>query len=59
MTNGALDFRLLWNWLRSPIREPQVTGGATIADRLAELGSGLAEVSRSVDPYIGRDLIAV
>ncbi len=59
VTNGALDFRLLWNWLRSPIRDPQVTGGATIADRLAELGSELAEVSRSVDPYIGRDLIAV
>jgi hypothetical protein len=59
VTNGALDFRLLWNWLRSPIRDPQVTGEATIPDRLAELGSELAQVSRTVDPYIGQDLIAV
>jgi 4-hydroxyacetophenone monooxygenase len=57
VTNGALDFRLLWNWLRSPIRDPRNGAEPTVEERLSGISGELARVAGVVDPYIGDDLI--
>jgi hypothetical protein len=57
VTNGALDFRLLWNWLRDPVRPPREVGAPTIEDRLAGISAELAGVAAVIDPYLGEDLV--
>jgi 4-hydroxyacetophenone monooxygenase len=49
-TNGPLDSRLLWNWLRAP------AGPYTDADR-PDIDLGLVADQRAISPYFGRDLI--
>jgi 4-hydroxyacetophenone monooxygenase len=56
VTNGALDIRLLWHWLRDPANDPSLCGGPAIDQRLAEISEDLAVTSRAVEPYFGRDL---
>jgi 4-hydroxyacetophenone monooxygenase len=58
VTNGALDFRLLWNWLRNPVRDPRAYGEPTIEERLADVSDELATVAAVVDPYLGKDLVS-
>jgi 4-hydroxyacetophenone monooxygenase len=57
VTNGALDIRLLWNWLRDPLRDPSTTGDPTIEERLADVSADLADIAGFVEPYIGKDLV--
>ena len=49
-TNGPLDTRLLWNWLRCPATPP--------ADgRRPAIDESLVPVSQAISPYFGHDLI--